>query len=408
MYRLLKIARDEQNHEKLNKLLGTEKEVLKKFNQITDSIVDLGTATAPSTRATFMRTLNSPGNKLFLEQFVTPLSLITGTRLGQIFERAAAYNESSMEDRFGSYEDIENVFGPFLHNAKKHPSIFTKRCIVEPVQKIYDYIRDDFENNDAIRSATVVISPLDRKYPLHVIGKKVELEFRVENQGPGYAFDVQIEGELDEGLTPCNPVNLGNWAQHQSSEIILETTVKGEIKGNPIVIVKISWRNFNKERASNEFVFELTPQRTDLNWKDLELKQPYSLEAVNEAEDLVGRTKLMGQLGARLSANRIESSIIHGQKRVGKTSIAEVVQANFIELMNYSVIFVPINGLDTTTPDRFVADLGKTIVDGVSDASALFRHIERPQFESALAPCVITFEMLRQYRLSRITSSSSS
>ena len=384
IYHNLNITENDQNHEKLEKLLGTERTVLENFSDVTDSIVSLDMLS--SIRQNFMSKLNFQQNKLFLEQFVTPPSLINTERINLVFETVQAYNESSMEDLVISYHNLENVFNPFLRDAEKNRSIFTERCIVAPVKKIYDYIQDDFKNNDVIKSTTIAISPLDRKYPLHVIGKQVDLKYRIENQGPGYALDVQIECEMDEGLAQCNPVSLGSLGQHQSSEIILQTTVEDEIKGNSIAMGQISWRNYNKERVSDEFVFELIPQRTDLNWKDLESKQPYSLEAINEAEDLVGRTKLMGQLNARLSANRIESSIIHGQKRVGKTSIAEVIQANFMEFANYSVIFVPINGLDTTTPDRFVADLGKTIVNRVSDASASFRHIEKPQFESALAP----------------------
>ncbi len=384
IYHNLNITEDDQNHEKLKKLLGTEGTVLENFSDIADSIVSLDMLS--SIRQNFMSNLNFQENKLFLEQFVTPPSLINTDRINLVFETVQAYNESSMEDLVISYHNLENVFDPFLRAAEKNRSIFTEQCIVAPVQKIYDYIRDDFENNDAIKPTTVTIAPLDRKYPLHVIGKKIEVKYRVENQGPGYAVDVQIECEMDEGLTQCNTKSLGNLGQHQSSERILKTAVEDEIKGNPIVIGQISWRNYDKERVSDEFVFELIPQRTDLNWQDLESKQPYSLEAVNEAEDLVGRTRLMGQLNARLSANRIESSIIHGQKRVGKTSIAEVIQANFMEFTNYSVIFVAINGLDTTTPDRFVADLGKTIVDQISRAAASFGHIEKPQFESALSP----------------------
>ncbi len=394
IYRLLKIARDEQNHEKLNKLLGTEKEILKNFNQITESIVDLDTATASSTRAAFMRTLNSPGNKLFLEQFVTPLSLITGTRLGQIFERAAAYNESSMEDRFSSYEEIENVFGPFLHNAKKYPSIFTERCIVAPVKKIYDFIQDDFKSNDAIQPAEVTVSPLDRKYPFHLRGRRVELKFRMENQGLGYAFDVQVEClDIDKGLKLCNSTeNFGLLAPRQSSDIVFEIVVEDNTEGIPGIIGQISWRNYDNSRQSNDFDFELYPQRTDLNWEELKLEQPYSLEAISKVENLVGRTELIGQLHERLSANQIESSIIYGQKRVGKTSVAEVVQAEFEKKENYTVIFISIGDLDKITAERFVANLGNRIVRMVSRTSKPFAGIEKPSFNGALSPLVEYFE----------------
>ena len=391
IYRNLDITESDPNHEKLEKLLETEQSVLKSFGDLTDSIVSLHTV--PVIREKFMRTLNFQQNKLFLEQFVTR-SLINTGRINQIFETAQIYNESPIEDRFVSHQDMENVFAAFLRDAEKDGSIFTEQCIVAPIQKIYDYIQEDFKNNDASKPTTVAISPLDRKYPLHEIDKQVELKFRVKNQGPGYAFGVQIdECVLERGLTPCNPVNLGNLAPNQSSEITLKTTVEGKIKGNPFVMGQISWQHFDKKRGSNEFDFELIPQRTDLNWADLESQQPYSLEAINEAEDLVGRTKLREQLNARLSANRIESSIIHGQKRVGKTSIAEVIRAKFAQCTNYSVIFIPINGLDTRESKSFVVALGNRIVRLVSRTSKLIAAgIEPPSFEGSLAPLVEYFE----------------
>ena len=99
---------------------------------------------------------------------------------------------------------------------------------------------------------------------------------------------------------------------------------------------KISWWNFNRsDRRYSDFIAKLIPQRRDLDWDALRLEQPYSLEAIKKAENLVGRTALIGQLSNRLLADEIESSIIHGQKRVGKTSIAEVIQANFNKDSNY-------------------------------------------------------------------------
>ena len=181
---------------------------------------------------------------------------------------------------------------------------------------------------------------------------------------------------------------------------LLETNVtavtgSGEIS-EPLIDLVCSWMNFNSDEIeeTNE-LFALTPQRSGLNWDDLNNKQPYSLEAINEAKDLVGRRELLSQLNSRLSANRVGSSIIHGQKRVGKTSIAEVVQANFDQYSDYSVIFVPISGLDTTTPEKLVADLGETIVSHMSYASNLFAHIESPTFDSALAPLRHYFQIAR-------------
>ena len=144
-------------------------------------------------------------------------------------------------------------------------------------------------------------------------------------------------------------------------------------------------------------MFELRSQRANLNWDDLKKKQPYSLEAINEAENLVGRKALMENLQKNLLADRIGSSIIYGQKRVGKTSIAEVVKSNFDKEPNYLVVFVSVTGCDTTSPEKSVSSIGTKIVRQVSRAAKPLANLDKPTFENALAPWLNTLKMLRKY-----------
>ena len=379
------ITQNHQNHEKLEKLLGSEEAVLANFRNITDSMVSLDTM--PAVRKKFMSTLNSEINMLFLKQFVIPPSLINDERINQIFATAQAYQESPMEDRVSAYQDMKEVFDPFLAEARQNPSIFTKHCIVAPVEKIYDYVREDFESNDATKSTTVEISPLDRKYPFHEKNRGIDLKFQVANSGPGYAFDIQTKCEEIKGLAPCNPVSLGTLRPKQSPVIVFRTTIETETEAKPIVVVTLSWWNFDRsEGKTAEFIFELQRQRDDLKWDSLKLKQPYSLEAVERSEDMVGRDTLINQLRRRLSAPDIESSIICGQKRVGKTSIAKFIESDIGNQENYTVILISIGGLDKTTSERFVADLGDTIVDEISDSCNLLADMKKPEFESSLSP----------------------
>ena len=406
IYYRFNIAKNDQNHEKLNKLRKAEEEVLSTFRQITDSIVSLDSSASPGLQQRFMGARNRDQNKLFLEQFVYPPSIVSIERLNLIFRTVREYNKSLMENRLESYiesyKKIESAFNTYLCEAAKHPSIFTQRCIIDPIKRIYNFINEDFQNNPMTQETNVTISSLGYKYPFHEKGRKIELKFLVKNNSQGYARDVQVEcKDIDSCLNLCNPVNLGTLVSNQSSEIILETNVtevtESGKSSEPLIELVCSWRNFNSdERVEIDELFELIPQRTGLNWDDLKNKQPYSLEAISEAENLVGREELLSQLNSRLLANQVGSSIIYGQKRVGKTSIAEVVQANFKQCSNYSVIFVPINSLDTTTPEKLVADLGETIVREISYTSNLFAHIEKPKFDSALSPLRHYFRFARE------------
>ena len=384
IYRRCNIAQGDQNHEKLEKLLGTEKTVLANFQDITDSVVSLDTI--PSVRQKFMSTLSSDFNVLFLEPFVTPSSLINSGRINQILATAQAYQESPMEDRIGIFEDLKHVFDPFLDDVGKHPSIFTRHCIVAPLEKIYNYVQEDFKSNDASKSTTIEIIPSDRKYPFHEKNRDFDLKFQVVNSGPGYAFDIHIAcGEI-KGLAPCNPVNLGTLRPKQSPVVVFPTTTKTETEVSPIVVVTVSWWNFNRsDKNTTEFIYELQPQRDDLNWNRLKLTQPYSLEPIERSEDMVGRDTLINQLQRRLLAPDIESSIICGQKRVGKTSIAKFIETDIGNRENFTVILISIGGLDKTTSERFVSTLGDTIVDEVSYKCDILADMT-PEFESSLSP----------------------
>lgn len=394
IYTQFDVTKDDQNDEKLPKLLETEKTFLENFQDITDAAINLDSIS--SIRQKFLRTLNSKLSRLFLEQFVVPTSLINTELINRIFATAETYQESPLEDRVGAFQDVKEVFDPFLGNIGNCPSIITKHCIVAPLRKIYDAIREDFESNDATKATNVVISELDRKYPLHEKNRELELEFRVTNSGPGYAFDIQITCET-EGFAPIDSVNLGTLPPKHSSVIALPTSVTSVSVKNHELLLTLSWSNFDKtERKSEPFLIELSSQRADIDWDELKWTKPYSLEPVNKAEDLVGRNGLVAQLTARLSAERIESSFIHGQKRVGKTSIAEVVQANFENDPNYTVVLIPITGHDTTTSQSFISPLGKRIVRLVSRASTFIKAgVNEPRFEGALSPLIEFFEEAR-------------
>ena len=395
IYSHFDVTQDDQNHEKLAKLLEAEETVLANFRNIKESVVNLDTIS--SARKRFMSTLKSDLNMGFLEQFVTPPSLINDELINRMFATAQEYQESPAEERVGVFQDVKDVFGPFLDSVGKFPSIFTKNCIVAPLKKIYDCVREDFQSNEATKPTTVVISELDRKYPLHEKGRELELKFQVTNSGSGYAFDIQIECEETEGLTPINPVNLGTLPPKHSSVIVLQTAVETVTEKSCEVLLVLSWSNFDRSEPKSEpFLFDLPAQPADIDWDMLKETKPYSLEPVNRAEDLVGRKGLVAELVATLSADRIESSFIQGQKRVGKTSIAEVIKANFERNPIYSVILTTITGGDTTTPHSFIAPLGTRIVRLVSRTSPSIKAgIKEPSFEHALSPLIEYFEEAR-------------
>ena len=63
-----------------------------------------------------------------------------------------------------------------------------------------------------------------------------------------------------------------------------------------------------------------------MDWEIVETKEPYSLEAVPSDAELVGRRSELLQLMRLITVPTGGSGIIYGQKRVGKTSLANAVR----------------------------------------------------------------------------------
>jgi hypothetical protein len=141
----------------------------------------------------------------------------------------------------------------------------------------------------------------------------LDLKFIVKNEGPGHAFDVEIKIDPPAELSIAQPaMHLGTLPAGTSTIIFEAAVVRAPTQGNPCVVLTPSWNNFGERRSSDEFIFELEPQRADIDWDTLRNRKPYSLEAVVTEEQLVGRGDVIKSLLNRLQAEKIESSIICG------------------------------------------------------------------------------------------------
>ncbi len=100
----------------------------------------------------------------------------------------------------------------------------------------------------------------------------------------------------------------------------------GELCSEVRLLVEIEWRTAQKgDRQSIAFEAQLLAQDPHIAWEDLERADPYSTE-VAQGDEFVGRRKKVMALVNRLRKQRMQSSYITGQKRVGKTSLALAVQ----------------------------------------------------------------------------------
>jgi hypothetical protein len=392
LYKALQLRVEQPNHEKLAKLRDVQPDLLAKFDALTRTIVSLQTALDIQKR--FMQELRRPAHQIFFEVFVDS-SLQSRERLGELFDSVRKYMDSVPSECVEAYHNVDEVYQAFFRDEAAVSTLISKHCLVGPLWAIRNTVREDFERNDVVKPARVQILDVRRKYPLHIPERRLELKFIVKNEGPGHAFDVEIEIAPPAELSITKPaVHLGTLPAGTSTIIFEAEVIRAPTQDNPCVVLTASWNNFGERRSSDEFIFELEPQRAGIDWDALKNRQPYSLEAVETEEQLVGRGDVIESLLNRLRAERIESSIICGQRRVGKTSIARILQRKLQQIDGYVTVFIEIGALNTLTPDKFVHSLGDAILREITGLdSVMARSIV---FDGSLAPLTPYMKILHK------------
>ncbi|MFQ5752639.1 MAG: ATP-binding protein [bacterium] len=398
IYATFGIQKNDNNHEKLSKLRDTETKLFGDFENIINSIVSLQTAV--DIRNRLMKSLHNPINVLLLEHFVDP-SILSSERIKEFFSAINQYKEASSLSKLEPHDNFVSVYKALLRDAERMDSQITINCVTKLLRKINDVIEYDFSSNEVIKEARVEIHESEYKYPFHIENKKISIKIELENLGPGYAFNTLVEmTDFDDNLEIINPSIFIGSLRPGRSTIAFETIVKKCIDYKPSLIGYFSWNSHSKPTIKQDFIFELTPQRSNLDWKKLKTSKPYSLEAVVTEEELVGRDELIQRLLAKVSSSQIESTIIYGQKRVGKTSIAKTLQSKLKKQSNYSVIYIGVGSLDKLSSIKFVSSIGSEIVYEINYDPELARlGIEEPQFDGALAPLIHFFKDIKRVKL---------
>jgi hypothetical protein len=236
-----------------------------------------------------------------------------------------------------------------------------------------------------------------KRYQLHEEGKELKVLIPLVNQGPGWAYDVSVQG-IAESNAICvdgDILEIGDVRPGEFS-IAIRVLVCSPC-GEAAVILDVSWRMTGApEKQSRTFSVILEAQRADVDWPELETRDPYSI-TVAEGPRFVGRAARVRAICSRYTREVMESVLIEGQKRVGKSSLALAVRDAVIDKSNNKthVIYRETGGYTREDPSATIAAMGRIIAD------ELLRFLPpsdpRPEldFQGTLAPLSELARMLR-------------
>lgn len=378
-YKEIKIDINLDNHIKLEKFKNIE-------NIILDRLAGLKTITSLDLfikfRKPILQFLNQKSNRIIIDQFIIEKSILDHTRINFIFSKVEEYlNESHR--KFEVYKDFTDYVSKYINELSNEKTIFIKNYFLPLFENILKIITSDFENSNIIKSSELKIVSSSRKYPFHLKGKIIEVIFFIENLGPGYAFNATINLQSDN-LKILNPEIVLGTVKPGINEITFQVQSESDIEIFAECLILATWNDYNNQSKIISEIIGLFPQITSIDWDSIKYKSPYSLEAIKDSIKLIGRSEQIELLLSKFYSEETESVIINGQKRVGKTSIANVIKDKLQETDNFIVISTKTGDLNKNSPEKCLRTLGKVICDGLLENLSISKSIKSPTFDDSI------------------------
>ena len=216
---------------------------------------------------------------------------------------------------------------------------------------------------------------------------EVRLTFVVENIGAGTAFDVELSIEVDDCLSVHSPSQYFDCIDSGKSFEPVEflATVATASDESVLVQYSLKWTNGDGSSGESEDFLELQTQPRNIPWEDLEYADPYSLEPVRNATDLIGRSEQTRQLISKIKAPSIGSFCIYGQRRVGKTSVVAALES-MPEVEDITILYLDTGGFIVPDARETVNKLGRKICTLLLQRKSLLSGLPVPNFDGALSP----------------------
>jgi len=333
----------------------------------------------------FMKTINNSLVRAIIIPFL-PRPLLYKARVSDLFDAIREYRQSSGSNIMEAYERASHITEQYLLEAQKYRTFYCKHYLSAIAERIIELLKKDFINSDVGQPAELVVNPLDKKYPFKQKDHALEIGFVIENRGTGHAFEVELSvySLFDNIEFYRSTMHLG----HLEPGSLIADFPAHVISSEEIALVEVTmnWHNADGSDKQVKVEYELKGQRTDIPWNDLVYEDPYSLEPVENYDDLIGRREKIDQLMRQCYAKSVGSSYIFGQKRVGKTSIAKALKSKLNQQDGFYPIYL--EGGEYVHPDPKVtlSQLGVKLCENIKEYDKRLADLSIPKFEGALSP----------------------
>ncbi len=385
VYQRANIDHRQQTFEKLRALEGHLHSILIDAEGLVSVSPNLGQLNSFLQR--LLAFLNHRGNQPFLTHLL-PAPLLHQSRIANLFQVVADYADNLDGDPIHKRDAAVEACEEFEREAQEFGTIDAERILGALARQLKSAVESHFESSESGKSPTLAFGPISKKYPLERVSETVSFRIKVDNHGTGPARDLRLDGvAVDECLLiQASSIGLGTLQPGDSLVFDIVASVVAPSSGATMV-AEFSWSSPGG-RVGETHTFEVPAQRGDVNWVSVELTEPYSLEPVATEDDLIGRKAELTRLLRLANSRTVGSGFIFGQKRVGKTSLANAVEESLESSSDIKWVVINKGSGDYVGDDAHssLRTMGEVLAEAIIDRVPHLNDTPIPDFTSGLSP----------------------
>ena len=322
-YEYCGITSKNQTYEKINALADHAQRLLEDLASLVETSPDL--AQLNTLQEKMLRNLSLPSSWHLLSQLL-PTGVSHKNRLNSLFRVVIDYATSNDADGIRSTDAVCVACDDYSREVESYGGEDVSRILGGLARQLRTSVTNHFHATEMGKPPRISFWPILKKYPLQRVGTTIAIKIRISNDGTGPARNIQLDKVTSDSCLTIrtSPMLLGTIRAGDSFvfDILAEVLEASE---QSTLMAELSSTRLG-ERIEHPLELTVESQRENVDWEIVETKEPYSLEAIPSDAELVGRRSELLQLMRLITVPTGGSGIIYGQKRVGKTSLANAVR----------------------------------------------------------------------------------
>jgi orotate phosphoribosyltransferase-like protein len=274
-------------------------------------------------KADIMGSLRYPFTKRYLRPYRgADVTEVIDALIGKV-ERIRRMESTLAEDVDACHREIATQ----LEKAAEHPSFLLTDHLVPFLNRVREVVDDLLAGARGRFRTTIELATSgpdqQKRHPLHEVDRTLRINVPMRVSGPGDALDVTIRMAsasehvlVEDAVLPIGTIPPGQFSVAVTGSVIEPCTSLS-------LEVQVTWTELGSTKAREEiFEVRILAQRPDIEWHLYKYSNPYA-EAPAAGSRFIGRSEQVHAVVARILQEPMEPTYIDGQKRVGKTSLAQ-------------------------------------------------------------------------------------